>query len=103
MLIVVGIIAILASMLLPALNKAKRVAYLSSCYNNQKQLYIVMAQYDLDYGMLPLLEVNVAGCQPKWDVAGWNGWGMLYKTAYIKNGHTFFGPSPSNLVRTPAD
>lgn len=50
LLIVIAIIAILASMLLPALKRAREAAKSSLCQSNLKQLFIVFSNYSIDNG-----------------------------------------------------
>ena len=54
LLVVIAIIAILAGMLLPALNKAREKVRTVDCINNEKQIFLYMNMYAESYnGFMP--------------------------------------------------
>ncbi len=60
LLVVIGIIALLIGILLPALNKARQAAYLAKCGSNLHNIGIGIAAYVVDYkGCLPASYIYV--------------------------------------------
>lgn len=98
LLVVIAIIAILAGMLLPALNKARDKARTINCINNMKSLGTINQFYANDnQDYFPFAKTNIGGTE-------YGMVGGLYKGGYIKEGELKFvrcTSAGSSVVRNP--
>ena len=84
LLVVIGIIALLVSILLPALNRARRQAMTVQCASNMRQLAQAMLMYVQDNkGVLPPAVVNRSNAPPMMYPNGWSWCTELVKQKYI--------------------
>ena len=83
LLVVIAIIAILAGMLLPALNKAREKARSANCVNNKKQCLLQIAMYCDDNNGIMLVQSA--------DFITW--FNRLYQNGYVSNVNQAYCPS----------
>lgn len=97
LLVTIAIIAILAAMLLPTLNKARATAHKAACLNNQKQWMLNIQSYTDDFGGYYMLANDRTISSHTWYF--WNM--ILSKYLNIGTESKNFGDNP--IGHCPAD
>jgi prepilin-type N-terminal cleavage/methylation domain-containing protein len=112
LLVVIGIIAVLISMLLPSLNKAREAAKRTACLSNLHQIHMMLVMYgNANHDQVPIgysgsgaagaalaegnnyyLSRKANGGAPQADQdpprkVRYVGLGLLFKSGYVKEGH----------------
>lgn len=95
LLVVIAIIAILAAMLLPALNKAREKAKSSNCLSNQKQIGLAMNMYrDDNQEYFPPWAMSATLPESTWN------WAWALKKDYKLTINVFSCPSAAMLTES---
>lgn len=96
LLVVVAIIAILAAMLLPALNRARETAKATACLTNMKQIGLAWQMYVSDFEMFTPWANPEGNSQPE---GCWDYFWYELLTPYTEGTEVFQCPGYSNPVK----
>lgn len=96
LLVVIAIIAVLVSLLLPALGKARRAARDGRCLSNLKQIGVAFTLYTNDFDTFPWGEARDEESEYLYRF----GWGGVHWYGFDENGEPIYpeGEGPGNLL-----
>ena len=106
LLVVIGIIALLISILLPALAKARESSMRTKCMNNHKQLVFAVHAYAHDNGgSVPFINSNRLESNGHYQGPGWLYWKQYGKTEldHLKKGVLWKYVKSTDIYRCPFD